>query len=169
MSMRFISHSLRSLVLHSHAASSWNEVCLIGAHVSLSEGPKCQRLICASALLPQVGNLTQDIKFWGPPENMTAANMKRPAYVVRTADGASDLSGSMVGALASTALAWQKYGNDSAYVDRLMKGATALYMDAKKYEGSYTARFKCAPLLSVRSSLCHLPVLAAGVVTCWPA
>ncbi|CAL8466081.1 g5617 [Coccomyxa elongata] len=90
----------------------------------------------------QVGNLTQDIKYWGPPENMTATNMKRPAYIVRTADGASDLAGSMVGALASTAIAWQKYGNDSAYVDRLMKGAVALYKDAKKYEGAYTSRFK---------------------------
>lgn len=51
-------------------------------------------------------------------------------------------AGSMVGALASTAMAWQRYGNDSAYVDSLMKGATTLYKEAKKYEGSYTARFK---------------------------
>lgn len=89
-----------------------------------------------------MGNLTQDVRYWGPPENMTAATMKRPAYVIRSADGASDIAGSMVGALASTALAWQKYGNDSAYVDRLMKGATTLYKDAKKFEGSYTSKFK---------------------------
>jgi hypothetical protein len=125
MSMRFSSHSLRSLVLQSHAASTWNKVWLIG-------------------------------------------RMYRYLRDRSANDGASDLSGSMVGALASTALAWQKYGNDSAFVDRLMKGATALYKDAKKYEGSYTARFTCAPLLSVRFSLCHLPVLAAGVFTCWP-
>ena len=41
----------------------------------------------------QVGNLTRDIEFWGPPENMTAETMKRPAYVIRTSDGASDIAG----------------------------------------------------------------------------
>ncbi len=106
-----------------------------------TQSPECD----IGCNLLQVGNLTQDIKYWGSPENMTASNMKRPAYIVRTADGASDLAGSMVGALASTAIAWQKYGNDSAYVDRLMKGAVELYKDAKKYEGAYTSKFKCAP------------------------
>jgi hypothetical protein len=89
---------------------------------------------------------------------MTAENMKRPAYIVRTSDGASDLTGSMVGAFVSTALAWQKYGNDSAYVDKLMKEAVTLYKEAKKYEGSYTAKFKCvsAPVF------CHSEVCWRG-------
>lgn len=133
-----------------------------------SVGKTCAQSVCWkmtwAATVPQVGNLTQDIKYWGAPENMTATNMKRPAYIVRTADGASDLAGSMVGALASTAIAWQKYGNDSAYVDRLMKGAVALYKDAKKYEGAYTSRFKCAPGPPLSSAVCLCPLLSVPVM-----
>ena len=54
----------------------------------------------------------------------------------------SDLTGSMVGALVSTAMAWQKYGNDTAYVSSLMQGARTLYAEARKYEGSFGSRFK---------------------------
>ena len=53
-----------------------------------------------------------------------------------------DLAGSMVGALVSTAMAWQKYGNDTAYVSSLMQGARTLYAEARKYEGSFGSRFK---------------------------
>ncbi len=52
------------------------------------------------------------------------------------------IAGSMVGAFVSTAMAWQKFGNDTAYVDSLMKGAKELYAEARKYEGSFTSKFK---------------------------
>ena len=47
-----------------------------------------------------------------------------------------------MGALVSTAMAWQKYGNDAAYVNSLMQGARTLYAEARKYEGSFGSRFK---------------------------
>ena len=78
--------------------------------------------------------------------------MRRPAYVVHSADGTSDLAGQMVGALAATALVVQKYDpNATDYVDRLMRGALQLYGQAVKHEGTYTSRFKCALLLSTPS------------------
>ena len=48
----------------------------------------------------------------------------------------------MVGAFVSTAMAWQKYGNDTAYVNSLMTAAKDLYGEARKYPGSFGSRFK---------------------------
>ena len=42
----------------------------------------------------------------------------------------------------STAMAWQKYGNDTAYVNDLMTAAKELYGEARKYPGSFGSRFK---------------------------
>jgi hypothetical protein len=36
----------------------------------------------------QVGNLTTMVDWWGPPEAMTEATMPRPAYIVRSEQGA---------------------------------------------------------------------------------
>ena len=35
----------------------------------------------------QVGNLTSDIPFWAPPENMTQAANPRPVYTINSATG----------------------------------------------------------------------------------
>ena len=43
----------------------------------------------------QVGNLTTDIAYWGPPEALTSDKHKRPVYTVNTASGASDLAGEL--------------------------------------------------------------------------
>ena len=36
----------------------------------------------------QIGNLTQDVQFWAPPENMTEEAYPRPVFTVSTANGA---------------------------------------------------------------------------------
>ena len=79
----------------------------------------------------QVGNLTLDYDTWTTPENMTEAQVRRPAYVVHTGDGASDLAGQMVGALVSSALVFKEYGNDTAYYDKLMTAAGGLYKQVR--------------------------------------
>eukprot|EP00884_Botryococcus_braunii_P018967 jgi/Botrbrau1/5754/Bobra.0134s0026.2 len=89
----------------------------------------------------QVGNLTTMVNWWGPPEAMTEENMPRPAYIVRTEQGTSDLAGSMVGALVSTALVFRQFGNDTAYSGRLMDAATQLYVQATRHEGLYASKF----------------------------
>ena len=58
------------------------------------------------------------------------------------------LAGSMVGAFVSTAMAWQKFGNDTAYVDELMTAAKELYAEARKYQGSFGSHFRRASLPS---------------------
>lgn len=35
----------------------------------------------------QVGNLTTDVSFWAPPENMTQQNNPRPVYTINAASG----------------------------------------------------------------------------------
>jgi hypothetical protein len=52
-----------------------------------------------------VGNLTEDVHWWGRPEAMTAEANPRPAYFAYTAEGASDLAGQLAGALAASSLA----------------------------------------------------------------
>jgi len=98
---------------------------------------------------------------------MTPENMKRPAYLIETSKGASDLAGSMAAALASTAIVWRDYGNDSAYADTLMQGARTLYGQATKYQGAYTANYKCAPLstwATTEVSLLSLLYFAQGLI-----
>ena len=74
----------------------------------------------------QVGNLTQDVAWWGRPEDMTAERNPRPAYFAYTAEGASDLAGQLVGALASASLAIGAHGRDAgdaAYAAQLLQQA----------------------------------------------
>lgn len=47
-----------------------------------------------------------------------------------------------MGSFVSTAMAWQKYGTDSAYVNSLMKAAKELYAEGRKYEGALGSKFK---------------------------
>lgn len=74
----------------------------------------------------QVGNLTQDVAWWGRPEDMTAERNPRPAYFAYTAEGASDLAGQLVAALASASLAIGSHGRDpgdAAYAAQLLQQA----------------------------------------------
>lgn len=77
--------------------------------------------------------MTTDIDYWGAPESMTADNMPRPAYLVQTADGASDLAGSLVGAFVSSSLAIRQSNSSdaTAYADRLLQTATGLYNEVR--------------------------------------
>jgi hypothetical protein len=56
---------------------------------------------------------------------------KRPEHGIGW-PGASDLAGSMVGALVSTALVFKQYGNNTDYYNHLMGGATQLYEQVRK-------------------------------------
>ncbi len=58
----------------------------------------------------------------------------------------------------STAMAWQKYGNDTVYVDELMKAAKELYAEARKYQGSFGSHFRRV------SSSFFTPVKDAGTI-----
>ena len=89
--------------------------------------PWAARLLFTAPAAVQVGNMTLDAAFWGPPEQMTAATMPRPAYVVETSSGASDLAGSMAGALAASAMAVRQYGNNASAHDAYLSAAVALY------------------------------------------
>ena len=85
----------------------------------------------------QVGNLTQDVAWWGRPEDMTAERNPRPAYFAYTAEGASDLAGQLVGALASASLAIGAHGRDpgdAAYAAQLLQQARELRVDLSGLE-----------------------------------
>lgn len=103
-----------------------------------------QTLNTGYTIVYQVGNMTTDIDYWGAPESMTADNMPRPAYLVQTADGASDLAGSLVGAFVSSSLAIRQSNSSdaTAYADRLLQTATGLYNEAKAHQGSYLSRLQ---------------------------
>jgi hypothetical protein len=58
----------------------------------------------------------------------------------------------MAGALAASSVVWRALGNDSAYSDRCLKAARELYGQARKFEGCYTAKFKCALSQSSRET-----------------
>ena len=77
----------------------------------------------------QVGNLTLDHAFYGPPEALNEVLMPRPAYVAETASGASDLAGSMAGALAASAMVVKQYGSaeDAPKVTKYLAAAQQLY------------------------------------------
>ena len=67
--------------------------------------------------------------------------MKRPAYVVHTSYGTSDLAGQIVAALASSALAL-KDAREPAEYDKLMTTAAGLYKQAVRHEGLYASKFR---------------------------
>ena len=94
----------------------------------------------------QVGNLTVDKAHWTRPEDMEKAVHKRPAYYVTTYNGTSDLAGQLVGAFASSSLAFRE--SDPAYADKLATAAMRLYGAATRHTGRYTKNFlyKCAPV-----------------------
>ena len=119
-----------------HAACQLNaSLCIISAR-RMEATAACRLSRTARLYVPlhpltpccwQVGNLTLDHDFWGPPEYMTAANMPRPAYVVETSSGASDLAGSMAGALAASSMAVRKFGSDPSAADGYLTAAANLY------------------------------------------
>ena len=120
-----------------------------------------------------MGNLTEDVQWWGRPEAMTAEANPRPAYFAYTAEGASDLAGQVVGALASASLAIGGYGRapgDAEYADRLLHSARGLYAAATAHPGSFAARYhyECTSRFS-RSRLGVRNVARAGAnATCVP-
>ena len=72
-----------------------------------------------------MGNWSLESDYWGTYEPLTAATMPRPGYNVSTADGASDLAGSMAAAFAASALVFKQ--SDPAYSAQLQTAAVTLY------------------------------------------
>jgi hypothetical protein len=83
----------------------------------------------------QVGDISADHNFWGPPEDMS---MARPTYTCDSTRRCSEVAGEMVASFASGAIA---LGSDMHYASRLVEKAKKLYSYAKTYQGNngYTA------------------------------
>ena len=84
----------------------------------------------------QVGDVTADHNFWGPPEDMT---MSRPTYSCNSNLKCSEVAGEMSSALSSGSIVFAS--TDSAYSATLLQKAKGLYNFAKTYQGNngYTA------------------------------
>lgn len=52
----------------------------------------------------QVGNIKLDHDFWGRPEDMEAAGVQRPVYLINATQPGSDMAGAAAAALASASL-----------------------------------------------------------------
>lgn len=83
----------------------------------------------------QVGNVTADHNFWGPPEDMT---MNRPTYSCNSSQKCSEVAGEMAAAMASGAIL---FASDSSYASQLLEKAKKVYNFGKSYQGNngYTA------------------------------
>ncbi len=83
----------------------------------------------------QVGNVTADHNFWGPPEDMT---MSRPTYSCDSSRKCSEVAGEMAAAFASGAIA---LAPDMHYAATLVEMAKKVYLYGKTYQGNngYTA------------------------------
>ncbi len=83
----------------------------------------------------QVGDISADHSFWGPPQDMS---MARPTYSCDSSRKCSEVAGEMVAAFASGAIA---LASDMHYSAILVERAKRLYNYAKTYQGNngYTA------------------------------
>ena len=90
--------------------------CNLYAYVAIKRG--CD----PNVLRVQVGNVSEENRYWGYPEAYTKA---RPSYYIRTTVGTSDLTASMSAAFASASLALQNVNKPYAQV-RLLTGVSGL-------------------------------------------
>ncbi len=83
----------------------------------------------------QVGNVTADHNFWGPPQDMT---MDRPTYSCTSSLKCSEVAGEMAAAFASGAIA---LASNMHYAATLIEKAKKVYLYGKTYQGNngYTA------------------------------
>lgn len=84
-------------------------------------------------LYVQVGNGTDDHKWWGPAEVMT---MPRPAYKITAACPGSDAAGETAASLAAASLVFKT--DDPTYSAKLLTHAKQLYSFADTYRGKYS-------------------------------
>lgn len=108
-------------------------------------------------LVYQVGNISTESRYWGYPENFTAA---RPSYYVPTSFGVADLAGSMSAAFSSSAMAFRS--TNKAYAQGLLDTAVDLYKTGQAHPGLYLARTilpTCYPEFSKQN------ILASGTVS----
>jgi endoglucanase len=86
-----------------------------------------------SELYVQVGNITDDSTYWGPPEQM---NMVRPSYKVTAAKPGSDIAMDTAAAMAAASIVLRPYY--SGHAGALLNNARQLYDFAEKYRGKYS-------------------------------
>ena len=60
--------------------------------------------VSITSTVAQVGNMELDHDFWGRPEDMEAAGVVRPAYMVNATHPGSDMAGMTAAGLASASL-----------------------------------------------------------------
>ena len=84
----------------------------------------------------QVGDVTADHNFWGPPEDMT---MNRPTYTCNSSLKCAEVAGEMASAFASGSIVFAS--TNSSYSATLLDKAKKIYNFAKTYQGNngYTA------------------------------
>jgi endoglucanase len=86
-----------------------------------------------SELYVQVGNITNDGNYWGPPEQMT---MARPAYKVTPTKPGSDIAMDTAAAMAAASIVLRPYY--AAHANTLLNNARQLHAFAEQYPGKYS-------------------------------
>lgn len=84
-------------------------------------------------LYVQIGNGTDDHKWWGPAEVMT---MARPSYKITASCPGSDAAGETAASMAAAAIVFKT--DDPAYSATLLTHAKQLYSFADTYRGKYS-------------------------------
>jgi len=100
----------------------WGTDYLIAAHVSKYE------------FYGQVGDGDVDHTFWGRPEDMT---MPRPAFMITSEHGGSELAGESAAALAASSIFYRNIG-EGALANEALQHARELFEFADIYRGNYT-------------------------------
>lgn len=72
--------------------------------IRLSRGKWQGALWATAEAFLQVGNMDADHEYWGRPEDMEAAGVPRPAYVIDKAHPGSDMAGMVAAGLASASM-----------------------------------------------------------------
>jgi len=87
-------------------------------------------------LVGQVGDFKTDHDFWGRPEDMDAAGMRRPHWVINATHPGSDLAAEAAAALAAAAKVWE--AREPVFARRALVSARSLYAFAKRRQGRFS-------------------------------
>ncbi|KAK9821120.1 hypothetical protein WJX81_000795 [Elliptochloris bilobata] len=108
-----------------HASLRWAADYLMACHTAPNE------------FVGQVGDMEEDHGFWGRPEDMLAADLRRPAFVVNATHPGSDLAAQAAAALAAVSRVFA--AEDPGYAARALGHARQLYAFASAHRGSFAA------------------------------
>jgi endoglucanase len=107
------------------AAIKWGTDYLLKTHRTVNNQ--------TSELYVQVGNITNDGNYWGPPEQMT---MARPSYKVTAAKPGSDVAMDTAAAMAAASIVLRPYY--AGHANTLLNNARQLHAFAEQYPGKYS-------------------------------